>query len=442
MATLSPAALIKAKGGAASPKSASPAARLPTSPNASSARLAEKDGAPESQFPLDAAEVEQYQPRVGATTAAADDASEKRGGYGGDYAALGVEELISKLPDVLFPGDGDEDGEELTPLRAVYGSTPPAGPGGPGGYVSKYGSSPGRSALSASAPDFRFGSAPQAGSGGHGFGGRERLSSSPGSAASSPPARDGRRPRISFDGAASSPGGKYQPPNRRSPTSTTWDGDAGSPGSFGSSFGSFGSPPADAGARGARQLGLPPRALRQGGKARNNTHHPQFSPPRKKNPAPGFNGAGFRSAREVYAQKVHEFLCSRAAFGTPWVRVGGSRDSVAQCLEKPLTIPENYAQFFQNHAVEFELSEDHRWVAAKMPGEEHACIPPPPGHSGAASENTSAANSLASSPARSDDGFARVGSANKPCAYQFRPGGCRAGDQCRYSHEVRGGSRG
>ena len=55
-------------------------------------------------------------------------------------------------------------------------------------------------------------------------------------------------------------------------------------------------------------------------------------------------------------------------------------------------------------------------------GEEHACIPPPPGHSGAASENTSAANSLASSPARSDDGFARVGSANKPCAYQFRPG--------------------
>ena len=110
MATLSPAALIKAKGGAASPKSASPAARPPTSPNASSARLAEKDGAPESQFPLDAAEVEQYQPRVGATTAAADDASKKRDGYGGDYAALGVEELISNSRTSSSRGTGTRTG--------------------------------------------------------------------------------------------------------------------------------------------------------------------------------------------------------------------------------------------------------------------------------------------------------------------------------------------
>ena len=46
--------------------------------------------------------------------------------------------------------------------------------------------------------------------------------------------------------------------------------------------------------------------------------------------------------------------------------------------EKPLTIPETYLQFFRDHAVAFELSPCARYVAAKMPGEEHACIPPPP----------------------------------------------------------------
>ena len=103
----------------------------------------------------------------------------------------------------------------------------------------------------------------------------------------------------------------------------------------------------------------------------------QHPAPVKKNPAPGFNGAGFRSARAIYVGKVHEFLCARAAFGAPWARVSG-KDSVHAHAEKPPTIPETYLQFFRDHAVAFELSPCARYVAAKMPGEEHARIPPPP----------------------------------------------------------------
>ena len=44
------------------------------------------------------------------------------------------------------------------------------------------------------------------------------------------------------------------------------------------------------------------------------------------------------------------------------------KDSVTALCEKPLTVPENYVQFFRDHPVEFELSPDLRFVAAKMPG--------------------------------------------------------------------------
>ena len=103
----------------------------------------------------------------------------------------------------------------------------------------------------------------------------------------------------------------------------------------------------------------------------------QHPAPVKKNPAPGFNGAGFRGAREVYVSKLHDFLCAKAIEGAPWVKLLG-KDGVETLCEKPLTVPENYAEFLRDHAWMFELSPDGRYVAAKVPGEEHACIPPPP----------------------------------------------------------------
>jgi hypothetical protein len=115
-------------------------------------------------------------------------------------------------------------------------------------------------------------------------------------------------------------------------------------------------------------------------------------------------------------------------------------------VEKPLTIPENYTQFFKDHTVLFELSPCARYVAAKMPGEEHARIPPPPGASSTSTASESGNASLSSS-VGSDDGFVLAGkrrerrssaSGSPPvhrlCAYVSKPGGCRAGDACRFSH--------
>ena len=216
-----------------------------------------------------------------------------------EATTAGVEDLISKLPDVLFPG---EDDEALTPSNVVAGTSP-------GSLIAWRN-------LSRSAPD---------GARGHDFGGR---------ASASPP----------------SGGGAYQPPNRRSSERF--------------------SPPSGGG--GARSNGLPPSGARRGKHAA-----PRFEKPVKKNPAPGFNGAGFRGAREVYVSKLHDFLCAKAIEGAPWVKLLG-KDGVETLCEKPLTVPENYAEFLRDHAWMFELSPDGRYVAAKVPGEEHACIPPPP----------------------------------------------------------------
>ena len=185
--------------------------------------------------------------------------------------------------------------------------------------------------------------------------------------------------------------------------------------------------------------------------------------PVKKNPAPGFNGAGFRGVRETYVANVYEFLCARAAFGTPWVRVTGG-DSVHAVTEKPLTIPENYVQFFKENAKEFELSPDGRYVAAKMPGEERARIPPPPSDDGKGPPSTDGKGSSSgpgtsaistpcvslSSSAASDDGFALAGerrrrrraapasppanAQNQVGASDSTSGGYRAGDACRFAH--------
>ena len=333
-------------------------------------------------------------------------------------AKIGVEELIKKLPDVLFPFDGDEEGEALTPFTAVYGS--------PGGGAAGHASRPprdrreGGSGLSPSAADFvPVGSAPASSlRRAHGFGGRQtgeslgagagrngRFGASP----TSPPSFVFGSPPASVSDFSSPNGAKYTPPNRRV-------------------------------SLGSHEPFLP----------RSRRPRAQHPAPVKKNPAPGFNGAGFRSAREIYVGKVHEFLCGRAAFGAPWVRISG-KDSVHAHTEKPLTIPENYLQFFKDHAVAFELSPCARYVAAKMPGEEHACIPPPPaeGKPGASSRSSASEsqNASLSSSVGSDDGFVLAGKrrerrssasgsppVHKPCAYVSKPGGCRAGDACRFSH--------
>ena len=409
MATLAPVGLVKSSSGSSGSSDAlqranTPGRQVPTSPKSSSGRLDQDAFLSEKSSAEDGAR---------GMAASSDDAEKARGGLDRGHmsldhldAELGVEELIRKLPDVLFPFDGDDEGEALTPFTAVYGS--------PGGGAAGFASRPprdrreGGGGLSPGAADFLpFGSAPASSHRrAHGFGGRDgRLGASP----TSPPSFAFGSPPASFSETSSPNGAKYTPPNRRVSLES--------------------------------HEPFPPRSRRP------RAQHPA---PVKKNPAPGFNGAGFRSAREIYVGKVHEFLCARAAFGAPWVRVTG-KDSVHALVEKPLTIPENYLQFFKDHAVAFELSPCARYVAAKMPGEEHACIPPPPaeGKQGASSMSTASesGNASLSSSVGSDDGFVLAGkrrerrssaSSSPPvhrlCAYVSKPGGCRAGDACRFSH--------
>jgi hypothetical protein len=404
MATLASVGLVKSSSASsgsfdALQRASTPGRQVPTSPKSSSGRLdqdaflSEKSGAEDGARGM---------------AASSDGAEKARGGLDRGHmsldhldAELGVEELIRKLPDVLFPFDGDDEGEALTPFTAVYGS-----PGGGAGFASRppRDRREGGGGLSPGAADFLpFGSAPASSHRqSHGFGGRDgRLGASP----TSPPSFAFGSPPASFsETGGDRNGAKYTPPNRRV------------------SLGSH--------------EPFPPKSRRP------RATHPA---PVKKNPAPGFNGAGFRGAREIYVGKVHEFLCARAAFGAPWVRVTG-KDSVHALVEKPLTIPENYTQFFKDHTVAFELSPCARYVAAKMPGEEHACIPPPPGASSTSTASESGNASLSSS-VGSDDGFVLAGkrrerrssaSGSPPvhrlCAYVSKPGGCRAGDACRFSH--------
>lgn len=279
-------------------------------------------------------------------------------------AAAGVEELIDRLPDALF--GFDDDAEELTPFKAVYGSAPDRSP-----------------------PD---------------FGGRGALIGG------------ARRQSMNLVDP-----GKYTPPNRLNG-------------------------------------GVPPRSPPRRNRRESNRHQ---NPKKNVNPAPGFNGAGFRSVREIYSSKVHDYLCAKAIEGSPWVTLV----KLAIDLEKPLTVPENYAKFFKSLPEMFELSMDGKYVAAKLPGEDHAAIPPPPGSSISSGQSSPA--ELSSSPAsdeftlvtsrkgrrtRNDAqpqarslspgstgsaGSSGGGSASsKPCQFLSKPGGCRMGDACRFSHDL------
>ena len=133
MATLAPAGLVKSSSASGSfdalQRASTPGRQVPTSPKSSSGRLdqdaflSEKSGAED-----------------GARGMAASSDGARGGSDRGlpkplDHldAELGVEELIRKLPDVLFPFDGDEEGEELTPFTAVYGSPG----GGAAGYAAR-----------------------------------------------------------------------------------------------------------------------------------------------------------------------------------------------------------------------------------------------------------------------------------------------------------------
>jgi hypothetical protein len=177
MATLASVGLVKSSSASsgsfdALQRASTPGRQVPTSPKSSSGRLdqdaflSEKSGAEDGARSM----------------AASSDAAEKalsgldRGHMSLDHldAELGVEELIKKLPDVLFPFDGDDEGEALTPFTAVYGS--------PGGGREMFASRPprdrrelGGGGLSPGAADFLpFGSAPASSHRrSHGFGGRD-----------------------------------------------------------------------------------------------------------------------------------------------------------------------------------------------------------------------------------------------------------------------------
>ena len=163
--TLAPAGLVKSSSASGSfdalQRASTPGRQVPTSPKSSSGRLdqdaflSEKSGAEDGARGM----------------AASSDGASSKPRAGSDRglpkpldhldAELGVEELIRKLPDVLFPFDGDEEGEELTPFTAVYGS--------PGGGAAGYASRPprhrrgGGGGPSPGAADFvPFGSAPAA----------------------------------------------------------------------------------------------------------------------------------------------------------------------------------------------------------------------------------------------------------------------------------------
>ena len=345
MATLSPAALVKSgqagsssSGTTVDPIRASTMRQSPMSPSSSSSRM-----------PTDSAVI--HVTGVGGADNTHPSPPPVRRVVSNDEFPA-VDDLISKLPDVLFPFEGDTGDDELTPFKAVYGSSPS---GGGVGHVGGGGSAGihvdanlrdggvydgdfsfgGKSPTS---PKVRlcFGSAPER----HGENTFVGRGGSPGAA--SPPLDRPKRTSVSGGG-----GGKYQPPNRRDSTGVP-----------------FGSPP-------HRQHQLPPRNTRgkHGGGGAG-----QHVKPVKKNPVtPGFNGAGFRSIREIYVSKVHDFLCARAIEGSPWVKLSG-KDGIAVLCEKPLTVPENYTQFFRDHASMFELSPDARYVAAKVPGEELSLI--------------------------------------------------------------------
>lgn len=467
MATLVPAGRsVKSSGGSSGSfealqraSSGTPTRQVPTSPKSSSGRLERRDAI------LSGTQ----------TNAAPEDSGEP----------FSVDELIRALPDNLFPFDDEDETDALTPFTAVYGVGSPSpanknkepSTGRPPRAHRDSASRVAAFQFGSGSCDSQLGSAPA--SRGHGFGGRETTGNGSFSTFGNGSSPNGNGSPFNYggrDGAygfgSSSPGSEsgfhfgVSPPayggaDFASPrtsqgsnhSTTTW-----SPGlALGSTYPN------------PRKYTPPNRvattSVRDDArfKSKRDDHERRRNkPPVKKNPAPGFTGAGFRSARDLYVASVHTLLCNSAVFGSPWVLVNGNGDSVDARLTKPATIPETYETFFKRNPTQFELSPCQKFVAAKMPGEDHACIPPPPttgdtppsrdnGHS---SPCASANPSLASSPdnLRDDDaadgflaarrplrqskgsGFFEKAPSATPCAYFRKPGGCRAGDACRFSH--------
>ena len=107
MAALSPAALVKAKSSSSAGSldslrgaAASGARQAPPSPTSSSSRLFTHDEPP--QFPMDTETASSP-----AESMSRDVVKDSRRRDDDEFAELGVEELINKLPDVLFPFDGE-----------------------------------------------------------------------------------------------------------------------------------------------------------------------------------------------------------------------------------------------------------------------------------------------------------------------------------------------
>lgn len=76
-------------------------------------------------------------------------------------------------------------------------------------------------------------------------------------------------------------------------------------------------------------------------------------------PAIKFTGAAFRSARDEYLDKVIDFL--RKEGGEEWVSIK-SKSGVSGRCRKPVTMPENYLEFFDTHRDKFEINGDRTKV--------------------------------------------------------------------------------
>ena len=121
-----------------------------------------------------------------------------------------------------------------------------------------------------------------------------------------------------------------------------------------------------------RSLGTSPGSFTRGGimgrsgpKPLPTSSSPNFHEPLRREI--GFDGAGFKNARERYFEQVTKFLSERFQheddYENTWISLRSkSEPSLFKLCKKPLTMGESYQEFFVDHADVFELSEDERHV--------------------------------------------------------------------------------
>ena len=121
-----------------------------------------------------------------------------------------------------------------------------------------------------------------------------------------------------------------------------------------------------------RSLGTSPGSFTRGGimgrsgpKPLPTSSSPNFHEPMRREI--GFDGAGFKNARERYFEQVAKFLSERFQleddYDNTWISLRSkSKPSLFKLCKKPLTMGESYQEFFLDHADVFELSEDERYV--------------------------------------------------------------------------------